>query len=155
MPAQSRSSSGESVSIQIPRGQFAAIVGPNGIGKTTLCEQLATYATVRGGTTLVGHCYEEGSLSLPYLAFVEAVYDGASEDAKQNREGPHTGKPPQEPGGDLQRQRGQPDEARRWLKTIVPEYSPNEMPVGEPVLPQSEPRNPKLEIAALASEHKP
>ncbi len=25
------------------------------------------------GRTLVGHCYEEGSLSLPYLAFVEAL----------------------------------------------------------------------------------
>ena len=36
-------------------------------------EQLATYVTLRGGKTLVGHCYEEGSLSLPYLAFVEAL----------------------------------------------------------------------------------
>ena len=29
--------------------------------------------TIRGGKTLVGHCYEEGSLSLPYLPFVEAM----------------------------------------------------------------------------------
>jgi len=43
------------------------------IGKTALCEQLATWVTLRGGRTLVGHCYEEGSLSLPYLAFVEAM----------------------------------------------------------------------------------
>ena len=28
---------------------------------------------LRGGKALVGHCYEEGSLSLPYLAFVEAM----------------------------------------------------------------------------------
>ena len=44
-----------------------------GIGKTALCEQLATYVALRGGTALVGHCYEEGSLSLPYLPFVEAM----------------------------------------------------------------------------------
>src|SRR5439155_14231401 len=36
-------------------------------------EQLATYAALRGGKALVGHCYEEGSLSLPYLPFVEAL----------------------------------------------------------------------------------
>jgi predicted ATPase len=49
------------------------VVGEPGIGKTALCEQLATYVSIRGGRTLVGHCYEEGSLSLPYLAFVEAM----------------------------------------------------------------------------------
>ena len=49
------------------------VVGEPGIGKTALCEQLATYTTLRGGRTLVGHCYEEGSLSLPYLGFVEAL----------------------------------------------------------------------------------
>ncbi len=49
------------------------VVGEPGIGKTALCEQLATYVALRGGKTLVGHCYEEGSLSLPYLAFVEAL----------------------------------------------------------------------------------
>jgi tetratricopeptide (TPR) repeat protein len=48
-------------------------VGEPGIGKTAICEQLATYVSLRGGRTLVGHCYEEGSLSLPYLAFVEAM----------------------------------------------------------------------------------
>ena len=55
------------------QGSLAMLVGEPGIGKTALCEQLATYAAVRGGSTLVGHCYEEGSLSLPYLAFVEAL----------------------------------------------------------------------------------
>jgi len=54
-------------------GSFAMVVGEPGIGKTALCEELKTYVGVRGGQTLVGHCYEEGSLSLPYLAFVEAM----------------------------------------------------------------------------------
>ena len=49
------------------------VVGEPGIGKTSLCEQLATYAAVRGGRTLVGHCYEEGSLSVPYRPFIEAL----------------------------------------------------------------------------------
>src|SRR5438093_331277 len=34
---------------------------------------MATYTAMRGGRALVGHCYEEGSLSLPYLPFVEAM----------------------------------------------------------------------------------
>jgi hypothetical protein len=49
------------------------VVGEPGIGKTALCEQLSTYVTLRSGRSLLGHCYEEGSLSLPYLAFVEAL----------------------------------------------------------------------------------
>ena len=55
------------------QGALAVVVGEPGIGKTSLTEQLATYATIRGGRTLVGHSYEEGSLSLPYLPFVEAM----------------------------------------------------------------------------------
>ena len=55
------------------QGALMMVMGEPGIGKTALCEQLATYVTLRGGKTLVGHCYEEGSLSLPYLAFVEAM----------------------------------------------------------------------------------
>ncbi len=54
-------------------GSLTMVVGEPGIGKTSLCESLSTYVTLRGGRTLVGHCYEEGSLSLPYLAFVEAL----------------------------------------------------------------------------------
>jgi tetratricopeptide (TPR) repeat protein len=54
-------------------GSLTMVVGEPGIGKTALCESLSTYVTLRGGRTLVGHCYEEGSLSLPYLAFVEAL----------------------------------------------------------------------------------
>ncbi len=55
------------------QGALVMVVGEPGIGKTAVCEQLSTYVTLRGGKTLVGHCYEEGSLSLPYLAFVEAM----------------------------------------------------------------------------------
>jgi tetratricopeptide (TPR) repeat protein len=54
-------------------GALAMVVGEPGIGKTAVCEQLATYVALRGGKTLTGHCYEEGSLSLPYLPFVEAM----------------------------------------------------------------------------------
>src|SRR5207244_12529522 len=55
------------------QGSLIAVVGEPGIGKTALCEQIATYAAVRGGKTLVGHCYEAGPLSLPYLPFIEAL----------------------------------------------------------------------------------
>src|SRR5206468_2526098 len=55
------------------QGSLLMVVGEPGIGKTALCEQLATYAAVRGGAALWGHCYEEGSSSLPYMAFVEAL----------------------------------------------------------------------------------
>jgi len=55
------------------QGSLVMVVGEPGIGKTALCEQLATYVSLRGGKTLVGHCYEEGPMSLPYLAFVEAL----------------------------------------------------------------------------------
>jgi len=54
-------------------GSLMMVVGEAGIGKTALWEHLSTYVTLRGGKTLVGHCYEEGSLSLPYLAFIEAM----------------------------------------------------------------------------------
>lgn len=54
-------------------GSLVMIAGEAGIGKTALCEQLSTYATLYGGKTLVGHCYEQGSMTLPYLAFVEAI----------------------------------------------------------------------------------
>jgi tetratricopeptide (TPR) repeat protein len=55
------------------QGSLAMVVGEPGIGKTSVCEQLTTYVALRGGKVLVGHCYEEGSLSLPYLPFVEAL----------------------------------------------------------------------------------
>jgi tetratricopeptide (TPR) repeat protein len=55
------------------QGSLTMVVGEPGIGKTALTEQLATYVSLRNGRALVGHCYEEGSLTLPYLAFVEAL----------------------------------------------------------------------------------
>ena len=55
------------------QGALMMVLGEPGVGKTALCEQLATYVSLKGGRTLVGHCYEEGSLSRPYLAFVEAM----------------------------------------------------------------------------------
>jgi serine/threonine protein kinase len=55
------------------QGSLAMVVGEPGIGKTSVCEQLSTFAAIRGGKTLIGHCYEEGSLSIPYLPFVEAM----------------------------------------------------------------------------------
>jgi class 3 adenylate cyclase/tetratricopeptide (TPR) repeat protein len=55
------------------QGCLLTVVGEPGIGKTALCEQLATYVAVRGGKTLIGHSYEEGSTSIPYLPFVEAL----------------------------------------------------------------------------------
>jgi tetratricopeptide (TPR) repeat protein len=55
------------------QSSLTMVVGEPGIGKTALCEQLATYVSLRNGRALVGHCYEEGSFSLPYLAFVEAL----------------------------------------------------------------------------------
>ena len=48
-------------------------LGEPGIGKTALCKEFTRYVQERGGTTLIGHCYEEGSLSLPYLPFVQAM----------------------------------------------------------------------------------
>jgi tetratricopeptide (TPR) repeat protein len=69
------------------QGALMMVMGEPGIGKTALCEQLSTYVTLRGGRTLVGHCYEKGSLSLPYLAFVEALRSYVlSRDAKDLKE---------------------------------------------------------------------
>jgi serine/threonine protein kinase/class 3 adenylate cyclase len=70
------------------QGSLVMVVGEPGIGKTSLCEHLATYAAVRGGRVLVGHCYEEGSLSLPYQPFVEALrsYVISRDDAELGRE---------------------------------------------------------------------
>jgi len=74
------------------QGALMMVMGEPGIGKTALCEQLSTYVTLRGGRTLMGHCYEEGSLSLPYLAFVEALRSYVlSHDIKDLREELGTG----------------------------------------------------------------
>jgi serine/threonine protein kinase/tetratricopeptide (TPR) repeat protein len=69
------------------RGALMMVVGEPGIGKTAICDQLSTFVTLKGGKALTGNCYEEGSLSLPYLAFVEAirsyVLDRDTEDLKK------------------------------------------------------------------------
>ena len=49
------------------------VVGEPGIGKTALCEQLLRHVVDAGGLALIGHCYEEGTLGLPYLPFIEAL----------------------------------------------------------------------------------
>src|SRR5262249_43528180 len=54
------------------QGAMVMLVGEPGIGKTALCEQLVTFVEQLGGHALVGHCYPEGSASLPYQPFVEA-----------------------------------------------------------------------------------
>jgi serine/threonine protein kinase/tetratricopeptide (TPR) repeat protein len=74
------------------QGTLMMVVGEPGIGKTAICDQLRTHVTLRGGKTLLGHCYEEGSLSLPYLAFVEAMRSYVlSREAKDLREELGTG----------------------------------------------------------------
>jgi DNA-binding CsgD family transcriptional regulator len=55
------------------QGSLVTVVGEPGIGKTALCEQFIRHVVDAGGLALVGHCYEEGSLSLPYLPFIEAL----------------------------------------------------------------------------------
>ena len=54
-------------------GGLAMVSGEPGIGKTALCEQVANTVSQRQGKALIGHCYESGSRSLPYLPFVEAL----------------------------------------------------------------------------------
>jgi DNA-binding CsgD family transcriptional regulator len=55
------------------QGALVLVVGEPGIGKTALCEQLEADVAEMRGLPLVGHCYDEGSLSLPYLPFIEAL----------------------------------------------------------------------------------
>jgi DNA-binding CsgD family transcriptional regulator len=53
------------------QGALFMLVGEPGIGKTALCEQLASFVGARGGLSLIGHCYPEGSPGVPYQPFVE------------------------------------------------------------------------------------
>jgi len=113
------------------QGSLTMVVGEPGIGKTALCEQLATYVALRGGRTLVGHCYEEGSLSLPYLAFVEALKPYAqSRDVNRLREELGSGAPDvarivsevRERLGIEPRPRGDPEEERYRLLQAVSDF---------------------------------
>ena len=55
------------------QGRLVMLVGEPGIGKTRTAQELASLAENQGAQVLWGWCYEEGSLSLPYLPFVEAM----------------------------------------------------------------------------------
>jgi predicted ATPase len=55
------------------QGAVLALAGEPGIGKTSLCEQVAEIVAERGGQCLWGTCYEDASRSVPYLPFVHAL----------------------------------------------------------------------------------
>ena len=57
------------------QGRLVMLAGEPGIGKTRTAQELAAYAKEHSAQVLWGWCYEEGSLSLPYLPFVEALRD--------------------------------------------------------------------------------
>jgi len=54
-------------------GSMWVVLGEPGIGKTSMCEELADFAAGRGGQVLIGNCYEKGAPTLPYLPFVQAL----------------------------------------------------------------------------------
>ncbi|NQW16521.1 MAG: AAA family ATPase, partial [Chloroflexi bacterium] len=53
-------------------GKMVALVGEPGIGKTRNAQELATYASMRGGQVLWGRCYEGGGAP-PYYPWVQAI----------------------------------------------------------------------------------
>jgi len=53
-------------------GKMVALVGEPGIGKTRTAQELATYASMRGGQVLWGRCYE-GSGAPAYYPWVQAI----------------------------------------------------------------------------------
>ncbi|MCH8883549.1 MAG: AAA family ATPase, partial [SAR324 cluster bacterium] len=53
-------------------GKMVALVGEPGIGKTRTAQELATYASMRGGQVLWGRCYEGGGAP-PYWPWVQAI----------------------------------------------------------------------------------
>jgi DNA-binding CsgD family transcriptional regulator len=55
------------------QSQLVMLAGEPAIGKTRTTQELAALAEDQGAKVLWGWCYEEGSLSLPYLPFVEAL----------------------------------------------------------------------------------
>jgi DNA-binding CsgD family transcriptional regulator len=54
-------------------GSVVLVVGEPGIGKTALCRSFGADVATGGGAVLLGHCYEEGALAVPFGAFVEAI----------------------------------------------------------------------------------
>jgi DNA-binding CsgD family transcriptional regulator len=61
------------------QGGLVTLVGEPGIGKTALCDQVASFVSSQGGRALVGHCHPSGSFNLPYQPFVEAFEREARE----------------------------------------------------------------------------
>jgi DNA-binding CsgD family transcriptional regulator len=60
-------------------GRLIMLAGEPGIGKTALCEQLGRFVAAQGGVSLLGHCYPEGSVGVPYQPFVGAFESYARE----------------------------------------------------------------------------
>ena len=54
------------------RGRLVTLVGEPGIGKTRMAQELATYASLRGGQVLWGRSYEEQGVP-PYWPWVQAI----------------------------------------------------------------------------------
>ncbi len=55
--------------------QCLFLSGEPGIGKTALCQELTREVVADGGLVLSGNCYEEETLSVPYLPLVEVIRD--------------------------------------------------------------------------------
>ena len=77
--------------INLQRGSCAAIVGPNGIGKTTLVKTFLGESAPISGSVILGHnvkpgYYSQGSLELPeHLSVLEALMDAKSVEVPEAR----------------------------------------------------------------------
>jgi eukaryotic-like serine/threonine-protein kinase len=58
--------------LSVGGGGIVLIAGPAGIGKTSLAEQMTTYAQLRNATVLWGRCYS-GSGAPPYWPWAQAI----------------------------------------------------------------------------------
>jgi transcriptional regulator with XRE-family HTH domain/tetratricopeptide (TPR) repeat protein len=68
-------------------GQLLLVVGEPGVGKTSICLELARYAASLGMATHFGHMYEEGFSSVPYLPFVQVLREYVLERSVENLRG--------------------------------------------------------------------
>lgn len=55
------------------RGAVVMVSGEPGIGKSSLCDQFATYVSLKGGRSLLGGFQEGQTFSRPYKAVAEAI----------------------------------------------------------------------------------
>jgi DNA-binding CsgD family transcriptional regulator len=60
-------------SAEVGRGAVLLVAGEPGAGKSALCRQFAAWVVARGSLSLTGQCDDAGSLSVPYLPFIEAL----------------------------------------------------------------------------------